>query len=60
MKKLHQVNEALKKFGHVNKKAVEQYNNFTNQRDSLNKRKDELDISGKVRKICFCYIINTY
>jgi structural maintenance of chromosome 3 (chondroitin sulfate proteoglycan 6) len=45
---LHKVNEGLKKFGHVNKKAFEQYNNFTKQRDNLNQRKDELDASGKV------------
>ncbi|KAJ3224845.1 Structural maintenance of chromosomes protein 3 [Clydaea vesicula] len=45
--KLHKVNESLKKYGHVNKKAVEQYNNFTEQRESLEKRKEELDSSGK-------------
>jgi len=44
---LHRVNEKLKKFGHVNKKAFEQYQNFTTQRDSLNERKGELDTSAK-------------
>lgn len=42
VKRLHKVNEALKKYGHVNKKAFEQYNNFTNQRDTLEKRSSEL------------------
>ena len=42
VKRLHKVNEALKKYGHVNKKAFEQYNNFTNQRDTLEKRRAEL------------------
>jgi structural maintenance of chromosome 3 (chondroitin sulfate proteoglycan 6) len=42
---LHKVNDALKKFSHVNKKAFEQYNNFTKQRDMLQKRREELDKS---------------
>ncbi|KAI5814441.1 RecF/RecN/SMC [Pyronema omphalodes] len=42
---LHKVNEALKKFSHVNKKAFEQYNNFTKQRDTLQKRREELEKS---------------
>lgn len=45
VKRLHKVNEALKKYGHVNKKAFEQYNNFTNQRDTLEQRRKELDTS---------------
>ena len=45
VKRLHKVNEALKKYGHVNKKAFEQYNNFTVQRDTLEKRRTELDSS---------------
>ncbi|KAL9576485.1 MAG: hypothetical protein Q9212_007058, partial [Teloschistes hypoglaucus] len=47
VKKLHKVNESLKKYGHVNKKAFEQYNNFTTQRDSLRKRRGELESSQK-------------
>ena len=39
------MNEALKKYKHVNKKAFEQYNSFTSQRDSLTKRRKELDDS---------------
>jgi structural maintenance of chromosome 3 (chondroitin sulfate proteoglycan 6) len=45
VRQLHKVNEALKKFSHVNKKAFEQYNNFTKQRDTLQKRREELDKS---------------
>ncbi|CZS91393.1 related to SMC3-required for structural maintenance of chromosomes [Rhynchosporium agropyri] len=41
--KLKKVNDALKKYKGVNKKAFEQYNNFTTQRDSLTKRRKELD-----------------
>lgn len=48
VKDLHKVNESLKKYSHVNKKAYEQYNNFTKQRDSLQERKKELDASAKV------------
>ncbi|KAH9831249.1 structural maintenance of chromosome protein 3 [Rhodofomes roseus] len=42
VKKLHAVNEGLKKFAHVNKKAFEQYNNFTKQRDQLLNRHEDL------------------
>lgn len=46
MKKLHTVNEGLKKFAHVNKKAYEQYNNFTKQRDQLLQRQEDLEKSA--------------
>ena len=46
VKRLHKVNEELKKYGHVNKKAFEQYNNFTTQRDNLTKRRAELEASA--------------
>ncbi|KAJ7098111.1 structural maintenance of chromosome protein 3 [Mycena belliarum] len=46
VKKLHAVNEGLKKFAHVNKKAFEQYSNFTKQRDQLLKRREDLDKSA--------------
>ncbi len=39
------MNEALKKYSHVNKKAFEQYANFTKSRDTLTKRRAELDSS---------------
>ena len=42
---MKKVNEALKKYKHVNKKAFEQYNSFTNQQDHLMKRRKELDDS---------------
>jgi len=45
VKRLHKVKEALKKYSHVNKKAFEQYNNFTKQRDTLERRREELDAS---------------
>ncbi|KAI9706490.1 MAG: Structural maintenance of chromosomes protein 3 [Candelina mexicana] len=45
VKRLHKVNDSLKKYSHVNKKAFEQYNNFTKQRDTLTKRREELDSS---------------
>ncbi|KAJ5387491.1 hypothetical protein N7509_010032 [Penicillium cosmopolitanum] len=47
VKKLHKTNEALKKYSHVNKKAFEQYNNFTKQRETLTTRRAELDASQK-------------
>ena len=45
-KKLQTVNEGLKKFAHVNKKAFEQYSNFTKQRDQLLNRREDLDKSA--------------
>ncbi|KAI8320202.1 RecF/RecN/SMC protein [Martensiomyces pterosporus] len=45
-KKLHKTNEKLKKFGHVNKKAFEQYGIFARQRESIQQRKQELDQSA--------------
>ncbi|KAJ7063122.1 structural maintenance of chromosome protein 3 [Mycena amicta] len=47
MKKLHAVNDGLKKFAHVNKKAFEQYSNFTKQRDQLLQRREDLDKSAE-------------
>lgn len=47
VKRLHKVNEALKKYSHVNKKAFEQYNSFTKQRETLTNRREELDASHK-------------
>ncbi|XP_071736218.1 structural maintenance of chromosomes protein 3-like [Rutidosis leptorrhynchoides] len=40
---LHKCNEELKKFSHVNKKALDQYANFTDQRQELQDRQQELD-----------------
>ncbi|KAL3471937.1 RecF/RecN/SMC [Aspergillus californicus] len=47
VKKLHKANEALKKYSHVNKKAFEQYNSFTKQRETLTNRRRELEASQK-------------
>jgi structural maintenance of chromosome 3 (chondroitin sulfate proteoglycan 6) len=43
--KLHKVQEALKKYGHVNKKAFEQYQQFEKQRADLEERRKGLDSS---------------
>ncbi|CAI0541506.1 unnamed protein product [Linum tenue] len=40
---LHRCNEELQKFSHVNKKALDQYVNFWEQREELQKRQAELD-----------------
>lgn len=45
VRSLHKVNDALRGFSHVNKKAFEQYSNFTKQRDTLTTRREELDTS---------------
>lgn len=45
MKRLHKVSSALKQYGHVNKKAFEQYNSFTRQRENLESRREELETS---------------
>ncbi|CAN0523618.1 unnamed protein product, partial [Ectocarpus sp. 12 AP-2014] len=43
MKKLNAANESLKKFSHVNKKALDQYVSFSEQRETILKRKKEID-----------------
>eukprot|EP00980_Cylindrotheca_fusiformis_P008943 scaffold1909_cov130-Cylindrotheca_fusiformis.AAC.10 len=51
-KALERVNKKLKKYSHVNKKAFDQYVNFNDQRESLLKRKEELDRGAeKVREL---------
>ncbi|XP_038693265.1 structural maintenance of chromosomes protein 3 [Tripterygium wilfordii] len=42
-KMLHRCNEQLQQFSHVNKKALDQYVNFTEQREELQNRQAELD-----------------
>eukprot|EP00127_Corallochytrium_limacisporum_P000324 Clim_evm19s11 gene=Clim_evmTU19s11 len=42
-KKLQHVNERLKKYSHVNKKAIEQFKSFSQQREDIISRKEELD-----------------
>lgn len=43
LSELQEVNDNLKSYSHVNKKALEQYINFSKQRDSLVGRRKELD-----------------
>ena len=47
-KKLRDCNEELKKYSHVNKKALDQFVNFSEQKEKLLKRKDELDKGYRV------------
>jgi structural maintenance of chromosome 3 (chondroitin sulfate proteoglycan 6) len=42
LRQLREVNERLKKYSSVNRKALDQYISFTEQRDTLVARKDEL------------------
>ena len=46
LEELTKVSEDLKQYSHVNRKALEQYINFSKQRDSLVSRRKELD-NGK-------------
>uniref|UniRef100_M4C8J4 SMC hinge domain-containing protein n=1 Tax=Brassica campestris TaxID=3711 RepID=M4C8J4_BRACM len=48
-KMLHGCSEQLQQFSHVNKKALDQYVNFTEQREELQKRKAELDAGDEDR-----------
>ncbi|KAL2316967.1 hypothetical protein Fmac_030843 [Flemingia macrophylla] len=51
-KMLHRCNEKLQQFSHVNKKALDQYINFTEQREELQKRQAELDAGDeKIREL---------
>uniref|UniRef100_A0A2P2MI83 Structural maintenance of chromosomes protein n=2 Tax=Rhizophora mucronata TaxID=61149 RepID=A0A2P2MI83_RHIMU len=51
-KVLHRCNEQLQQFSHVNKKALDQYVNFTEQREELQKRQAELDAGDeKIREL---------
>jgi structural maintenance of chromosome 3 (chondroitin sulfate proteoglycan 6) len=43
MDKLQQANEKLKKYAHVNKKALDQFVNFSEQRETLLKRRQEVE-----------------
>jgi hypothetical protein len=46
MKKLKKVNEKLKKFDGVNKKALDQFLSFTEQRDDLQSRESSLLVTS--------------
>lgn len=43
MRELEKTNKKLKSYSHVNKKAFDQFVNFNEQRETLLKRKDEVD-----------------
>ncbi|CUM67950.1 uncharacterized protein PRCAT00005663001 [Priceomyces carsonii] len=45
LSQLNGINDELLKYAHINKKALEQYNTFTRQRDDLVERKAELERS---------------
>ncbi|KAK3634324.1 Structural maintenance of chromosomes protein 3 [Elasticomyces elasticus] len=50
--RLHKVQDALKKYGHVNKKAFEQFAQFERQRETLEGRREELGSSdGSIREL---------
>jgi len=52
MRDLDKINKKLKKYSHVNKKAYDQYVNFSEQRESLLGRKEELDSGAeKVKEL---------
>lgn len=42
MRKLKRANESLQDYSHVNKKALDQYISFTEQRETLHRRREEL------------------
>ncbi|TVU49441.1 hypothetical protein EJB05_00754 [Eragrostis curvula] len=51
-KMLYECNEHLKQFSHVNQKALDQYVNFTEQREQLQRRRAELDAGDqKIREL---------
>ncbi|KAL4286157.1 hypothetical protein AHAS_Ahas19G0058100 [Arachis hypogaea] len=51
-KALHRCHDQLQQFSHVNKKALDQYINFTEQREELQKRQAELDAGDeKIREL---------
>ena len=54
-KLLHKCNEELKKFSHVNKMALDQYVNFTEQREELQKREAELNAGDEVKSFILYY-----
>lgn len=49
-RELEKANQHLKKYNHVNKKALDQFLSFSEQKEKLYKRKEELDIGNQ--KIC--------
>lgn len=54
---LYKCNEDLKKFSHVNKKALDQYVSFMEQRDQLQQRRAELDSGDDVWVKRFFWVV---
>jgi len=54
--KLEECNTELKKYSHVNKKALDQFVNFSDQKEKLIKRKDELDRADQVSLLTDLFI----
>lgn len=51
-KELEKSNQHLKKYTHVNKKALDQFLSFSEQKEKLYKRKEELDVAdSKIREL---------
>lgn len=51
-RELEKANQHLKKYNHVNKKALDQFLSFSEQKEKLYKRKDELDVAdSKIREL---------
>ncbi|XP_055303831.1 structural maintenance of chromosomes protein 3 [Sitodiplosis mosellana] len=51
-KELERANQHLKKYNHVNKKALDQFLSFSEQKEKLYKRKEELDVAdSKIREL---------
>ncbi|XP_059618530.1 structural maintenance of chromosomes protein 3 [Phlebotomus argentipes] len=51
-RELEKANQHLKKYNHVNKKALDQFLSFSEQKEKLCKRKEELDIGdSKIREL---------
>lgn len=51
-KELEKANQHLKKYNHVNKKALDQFLSFSEQKEKLNRRKEELDVAdSKIREL---------
>ena len=58
--KLDECNNELKKYSHVNKKALDQFVNFSDQKEKLIKRKDELDRADQVPSLTLsltCFLV---
>ncbi|CAH2261657.1 jg12215, partial [Pararge aegeria aegeria] len=61
-KELEKANQHLKKYNHVNKKALDQFISFSEQKEKLYKRKEELDIGTLylIPDVIFSFMNITY